>query len=59
MAGNVSATDVAEWMLQRFHELSGYLYQEQVVYEIQQRFGDAFTRSNRGGNPAIAREGAQ
>lgn len=46
--------DVARYMLRRLQETS-YLYQEQIVYEIQSKFGERFTYTNENGNLAIDR----
>lgn len=50
-----SANDVAAWMLDelRQHE---YLYQETVVYDIADRFGEQFTYLNDNGNTAIGKD---
>jgi hypothetical protein len=45
---------IAEWMVAAL-ERDGLLYQETIVYEIAQRFGDEFTYINERGNPAINR----
>ena len=48
------AKDVAAYMLQRLNE-EDILYQEVVVYEIQDTFGDEFVYTNENGNLAIDR----
>jgi hypothetical protein len=53
IASGASATDVAAYMKRRLGE-EGDLYQEVVVYEIQQEFGDQFVYTNDNGNLAIA-----
>ena len=47
--------EVAEWM---FEELKReeYLYQQSVVYDIEQKFGSEFVYYNERGNPAISRD---
>ena len=44
--------DVAQWMLDRLHG-DTCLYQDVVVYDIQQRFGEEFAYINDHGNLAI------
>ena len=43
---------IAEWMLEEL-DRSEYLYQEDVVIEIDNRFGEGFTYLNENGNLAI------
>jgi hypothetical protein len=50
-----SPADVAEWMVEQLKE-EDPLYQEVVVYEIQERFGDEFVYENENGNLAISRK---
>lgn len=50
-----TAHDVAAFMLKRLNE-DETLYQEEVVYEIQERYGDEFVYDNENGNPAIHRK---
>lgn len=50
-----NAREVAEWMIQRLEE-DEFLYQEVVVYEIEERFGDSFVYENESGNLAISRK---
>jgi DNA-binding IclR family transcriptional regulator len=50
-----TATQVAEWMLAKLHA-SGWLSQEDTVYEVAQRFGNEFTYWNANGNLAIAKQ---
>jgi hypothetical protein len=47
--------EVAEWMLEEIKG-TGYLYQEDVVYEIASKFGDEFTYINQNGNLAIDKQ---
>lgn len=47
--------DVAEWMVKRLNE-DELLYQEVVVYEIQDQFGEDFVYENENGNLAISRK---
>ena len=42
-------------MLQQFDKSDGYLHQDAVVFEIQDRFGEAFVYENDNGNLAIGR----
>ena len=44
--------EVAEWMLEELKR-EKYLHQEQVVYDIETKFGGEFTYINEYGNPAI------
>lgn len=50
-----TAREVAEWMFEQF-DGSGYLYQEDAVYEIEKKFGESFVYENDNGNPAIGRD---
>ena len=50
----MTARDVAKWMLKKLEEVK-YLYQEEVVYEISEKFGEEFTYINENGNDAIDR----
>jgi hypothetical protein len=50
----VSADDVANWMLEQVHE-KGFLYQEEVVYKIKQKFGESFTYVKPNGKLSISR----
>ena len=47
--------EVARWMFEQLKQVR-YLYQEVVVYQIIERFGEQFTYINENGNPAINRE---
>ncbi|MWA01337.1 hypothetical protein F8568_013270 [Actinomadura sp. LD22] len=48
----VTPEDIARWMLKRI-ENGEELYQQDVVYEISQKFGEKFVYDNERGNPAI------
>ena len=48
----ITAQTIAEWMLEELKR-EKYLYQEVVVYEIAERFGEKFTYDNENGNLAI------
>lgn len=50
-----TAKDVANFIVHRLTE-DEILYQEVVVYEIQEKFGDEFVYINQNGNPAIDRK---
>jgi hypothetical protein len=50
----VDASAVAAWIVQAL-DACGYLYQEEAVYEIRNKFGEAFTYDNDNGNLAISR----
>lgn len=50
-----TAKNVADFMLHRFNE-DLMLYQEVIVYEIQDNFGDDFVYTNENGNLAIDRK---
>jgi hypothetical protein len=50
-----TAADVAAFMLQRLNE-DATLYQDVVVSEIQDEFGEAFVYTNDNGNLAIDRK---
>lgn len=45
---------VARWMLEQL-QAKRELYQEDVVYEIERKFGAQFVYENENGNPAIDR----
>ena len=47
-----TALDIAQWMLVQLNEQK-YLYQEVIVYQIAQEFGEEFTCTNENGNMAI------
>jgi hypothetical protein len=47
--------DVAKWMLGRVNE-GTYLYQEVVVYQVLEKFGEKFTYINENGNLAISKK---
>lgn len=47
-------TDVAAWMVERL-AAEGVLYQEYVVQEIAEKFGDEWTYDTEGGGLAISR----
>ncbi len=47
-----TAKDVAEWMMKEVSD-GTFMYQEMIVHEITQKFGDEFTYFNENGNPAI------
>lgn len=48
----ITHEDVAKWMLDELKRVK-YLYQETVVYDIESKFGAAFTYENDNGNLAI------
>ena len=48
-------SDVAKWMLEELNRRQDCLYQEQVVHDIESKFGDGFTYTNEDGNQAIER----
>jgi hypothetical protein len=48
-----SPIEVAEFMVKRLNETK-YLYQEDIVYQIQSQFGGEFVYDNQNGNPAIS-----
>lgn len=50
-----SAREVAEWMVKQLDQ-TDYLYQETVVCEIAEQFGDEFTYTNNQGGYSISRE---
>lgn len=50
-----TAKDVAEWMLKELAS-KDQLYQDQVAYDIEDKFGGAFTYVNDNGNPAIGKD---
>ena len=50
----VTPEDVAQWMFAELQRVT-YLYQEQAVFDIEQKFGEAFVYINENGNAAIVR----
>lgn len=54
MTSEPSAVDVAQFMAGEL-AARGSLYQEDVVYQIERRFGSEFTYTNENGNQAISR----
>lgn len=46
--------EVGEWMAAKVLD-DDYLYQEQVVYEIAEKFGDEHVYQNQNGNLAISK----
>jgi hypothetical protein len=50
-----TALEVAQWMFQQL-ESSAWLYQETVVFQIRNKFGDAFVYQNQNGNLAIGKD---
>ena len=48
----ISPKDVAEFMKAQFNQKL-HLYQEEIVYEIENRFGPDFVYTNENGNTAI------
>ena len=51
----IKAVDVANWMLDKIIK-KRELYQNDVVYQIEEKFGSRFVYENRNGNLAINRE---
>lgn len=49
------AADVAAWMLGEL-DRALWLYQETVVYQIKEKFGDDFVYINQNGNLAIRKD---
>lgn len=52
MADEFVAADVARYMLEQL-EKRRELYQEDIVFEIERKFGSAFVYDNENGNRAI------
>lgn len=50
-----TAQDVAQWMLKELQN-QGELHQDQVVYDIADKFGKGFTYLNESGNHAIGKD---
>lgn len=50
-----TAVDVAQWMLAELRE-SGFLRQQDAVYDIERNFGKEFVYENDRGNMAIERD---
>ena len=51
----IKASDVARWMLGQINK-KRELYHEEVVYQIEEKFGSKFVYDNEAGNLAISRE---
>lgn len=51
----IKASDVAQWMLDKIIK-KRELYQEEIVYQIEEKFGSKFVYDNEAGNLAISRE---
>jgi len=51
----IKASDVAQWMLDQISK-KRELYQNEVVYQIEEKFGFKFVYENQAGNLAISRE---
>lgn len=51
----IKATGVAHWMLNQINK-KRELYQNEVVYQIEDKFGPQFVYENQAGNLAISRE---
>lgn len=49
----MTAKEVAEWMLKQLEDKS-YIYQEDIVWQIQAQFGDEFVYENENSNLAIS-----
>ncbi|MEX1142038.1 MAG: hypothetical protein WD399_09100 [Thermoleophilaceae bacterium] len=52
---NTTAADVARWMVSEL-DRQAHLYQEEVVWGIQEKFGGDFVYYNEGGNLAISKK---
>jgi hypothetical protein len=55
MSSEISDKDVASFMKSQL-DTKKYLYQEDIVYEIERKFGSDFVYTNENGNLAIARK---
>ena len=51
----IKAVDVANWMFDKIIK-KRELYQNEVVYQIEEKFGSRFVYENQAGNLAISRE---
>ena len=51
----IKASDVARWMLDQINK-KREIYQNEVVYQIEEKFGSKFVYENQAGNLAISRE---
>jgi hypothetical protein len=51
----VSPEQVAQWMVAELNRVN-WLYQQEAVFAIEQKFGKQFVYENSAGNQAIARE---
>jgi len=51
----IKAASVAHWMLNQINK-KRELYQNEVVYQIEDKFGPQFVYENQAGNLAISRE---
>ena len=52
---NISTKDVAQFMFDKLQK-DGYLYQAQIVHDINKEFGEEFIYMNENGNPAISKK---
>ena len=54
---SLSATppQIAEWMYEKL-KAEKYLYQEMIVWQIIEEFGESFTTINMNGNPGIHKD---
>ncbi len=54
MTGKPIPADVAAWMMREFERCApAPFYQEVVVYDIAEKFGEEFTYTNANGNLAL------
>lgn len=51
----IKAFDVAQWMFSQINK-KRELYHEDIVYQIEEKFGSKFVYENQAGNLAISRE---
>jgi hypothetical protein len=51
----ITPNEVAQWMAAQIRA-NGELHQNEVVYEIEEKFGSAFVYENENGNQAISRD---
>lgn len=53
---NVTEKDIADWMLEELQRNDGYLYQHEIVEDIEEKFGEQFVYENDNGNLAISKK---
>ena len=50
-----TAQEVAKWMVEQMAD-GNYMYQQSIVYQIREKFGEEFTFYNQNGNAGIRKD---